>query len=187
MTHLANKSLTPEQQKLVFLWQEHMRCEFDTSDLDGTMATMADESHLLNVPVLSGGEGLAAIKAFYGTYFIPQIPDDFENVLVSRTVGDTQIVDELILKFTHSVKMDWMLPGIEPTHKRVEVPLIVIIGFKEDKVAYEHIYWDQACVLVQVGLLDADTLPVTGIESAKKLSNPLAIEANKLIRKHYQE
>jgi carboxymethylenebutenolidase len=68
--------------------------------------------------------------------------------------------------------MDWMLPGLAPTGKRVEVPLVVIVRFREGKLAHEHIYWDQASVLVQLGLLDAAGLPVAGIESARKALDP---------------
>jgi carboxymethylenebutenolidase len=97
------------------------------------------------------------------------MPPDTTLTPVSRTIGDDQIVDEMIFQFTHTVKMDWMLPGIEPTGKRVEVPLVAIVKFRGDKLAHEHIYWDQASVLVQLGLLDRANLPVTGIESARKL------------------
>jgi carboxymethylenebutenolidase len=161
---------TPAQQALIDLWEEHTRCEFEAKDVDGTMATMREGAHILNMPVMTGGDGLEAVREFYSKSFIPQLPLDTETVLVSRTVGDTQIVDELIFKFTHTVSMDWMLPGIEPTGKRVEIGLVVILGIHESKVTHEHIYWDQASVLVQVGLIDPANLPVCGIESARKMA-----------------
>jgi carboxymethylenebutenolidase len=80
--------------------------------------------------------------------------------------------------------MDWMLPGIAPTGKRVEVPVVTIVQFRDGKLAHEHIYWDQASVLVQLGLLDLGTLPVVGVESARKAlapnlpSNPLIERAS---------
>jgi carboxymethylenebutenolidase len=102
---------------------------------------------------------------------------------VSRAIGDDRLADELIFQFTHAIEMDWMLPGILPTGKRVEVPLVVIVHFRDGKLAHEHIYWDQASVLVQLGLLDADALPVAGRESARKVldasfpSNALIVRA----------
>ena len=91
---------------------------------------------------------------------------------VSRTIGDDQIVEELAISFTHTRAIDWLLPGVAPTGKPVEMAVAVIVGFKEGKISYEHIYWDQAGVLVQVGLLDPKGLPVTGVESARKIVNP---------------
>ena len=76
--------------------------------------------------------------------------------------------------------MDWMLPGLAPTGKRIEVPLIAIVRFREGKLAHEHIYWDQASVLVQLGLLDAGALPVAGVESARKVLDP-SLPSNALI------
>ncbi|MGH9903624.1 MAG: ester cyclase, partial [Pyrinomonadaceae bacterium] len=95
-----------------------------------------------------------------------------EIVPVSRTIGDNQLVDEMVFKFTHTVMMDWMLPGVAPTGKRVEVPLVVIVHFREGKLAHEHIYWDQASVLVQLGLINPAGLPVSGVESAHKVLDP---------------
>jgi carboxymethylenebutenolidase len=92
-------------------------------------------------------------------------------VPLSRTIGDDQLVDEMIFKFTHTIKMDWMLPGIAPTGRRVEIPLVAIVRFRDGKLAHEHIYWDQGSVLVQLGLLNPRTLPVVGVESAKKAVN----------------
>ena len=115
--------------------------------------------------------------------FIFKLPPDTETVVVSRTVGETQIVDELIFKFTHTIAMDWMLPGIAPTGRRVEVPTVAIIKFQDSKVAHEHIYWDQASVLVQLCLLDSDTLPVAGKESAQKVLDPTSVPSNALIKR----
>ena len=109
------------------------------------------------------------------------MPPDTEMTPVSRTIGKDQIVDEMIFKFTHMIAMDWMLPGIPPTGKRVEVPLVAIVRFRDGKLAHEHIYWDQASVLVQIGLLDPAQLPVVGVESAKKVLDP-NLPANQLMR-----
>jgi carboxymethylenebutenolidase len=172
VTPAGGSELTPAQAALVQLWEEHVKHEFATRNVDETMQTMVDEPHVNHVPVLTGGVGPEEVREFYATHFIPRMPPDFGIVLVSRTVGADRIVDEMIIRFTHTVWMDWMLPGIPPTGKRVEVPLIVVVHFREGKLAHEHIYWDQATVLVQLGLLDPKTLPVVGAESAAKVLDP---------------
>jgi len=130
---------------------------------------MVKDAYVNHIPVLTGGVGKEELREFYSKRFIPQMPPDTEVTPISRTIGHDQLVDEMIFKFTHTVRMDWMLPGIAPTGKRVEVPLVAIVRFRGNKLVHEHIYWDQASVLVQLGLLDAKTLPVTGIESARKV------------------
>ena len=177
----AEMHLTPDQQAMVALWEEHMRCEFEAHSVDETMLTMVEGAYVNNVPVLTGGIGLDAVKSFYANHFIPHLPQDTEVTPVSRTIGHDQIVDEVIFKFTHSIAMDWMLPGIAPTNKPVEIPLVAIVKFRDGKVAHEHIYWDQASVLVQLGLLDAGTLPVAGRETAKKIIDPVSEPSNELI------
>jgi len=96
------------------------------------------------------------------------LPKDTALVPISRTVGADRVVDEMIFSFTHDVEIDWMLPGVKPTGKKVEVPLVAVVCFRGDKLYHEHIYWDQASVLVQIGLLDPKGLPVAGAETAKK-------------------
>ena len=160
------------------LWEEHMRHEFATRDTEETLATMVDDAYVNHIPVLTGGVGKDALREFYSKRFIPQMPPDTEVIPVSRTIGTDQLVDEMIFKFTHTVRMDWMLPGVAPTGKRVEIPLVAIVRFRDNKLAHEHIYWDQASLLVQLGLLDQNTLPVAGIESARKvLDNSLPSNA----------
>ena len=167
---------------LVLLWEEHIRHEFSTRSTDDTLNTMVEDAYVDHVPVLTGGRGQAELREFYSTHFIPKMPPDMEMVPVSRTVGVDQLVDEMVIKFTHSIEMDWMLPGIPPTARRVEVPLVVIVRFRDGKLAHEHIYWDQASVLVQLGLLDPEKLPVAGAESARKVLDP-AVAPNVLIRR----
>jgi carboxymethylenebutenolidase len=177
-----DSNLSPAQQKLKEVWEEHMKGEFSTKSVDDTMATMIEGGHINHVPTMTGGQGLKAIRDFYTRFFIPQMPPDTKTTPISRTIGDTQIVDEMIFEFTHTVPMDWMLPGIAPTGKRVEVALVAIIGFREGKVSHEHIYWDQASVLVQLGLLDASRLPVAGRESAAKVRDA-SLPSNQLIER----
>ncbi len=164
----AEANLTATQQDLGQLWEEHVRHEFATHNTEDTLATMVADAYVNHIPVLTGGVGKQQLREFYSKRFIPQMPPDTEMVPLSRTIGHDQLVDEMIFKFTHTMRMDWMLPGVAPTGKRVEVPLVAIVRFRDGKLAHEHIYWDQASVLVQLGLLDPSELPVSGVESARK-------------------
>jgi carboxymethylenebutenolidase len=178
----SNTNLTAAQEALRDLWEEHIRCEFSSPSTENTLATMVVDAYVNHIPVLTGGVGHEELREFYSRRFIPQMPPDTEMIPISRTIGNDQLVDEMVFKFTHSIKMDWMLPGIAPTGKRVEIPLVVIVRFREGKLAHEHIYWDQASVLVQLGLLDAGKLPVAGVETARKALNP-SLPSNALIRR----
>ena len=178
----TRNTLTPAQEDLRKLWEDHVRYEFSTRSTNDTLATMVDDAYVNHIPVLTGGSGQDQLREFYSKRFIPQMPPDTEMTPVSRTIGGNQIVDEMVFKFTHTIPMDWMLPGIPPTGKPVEVPLVAIVRVRNGKVAHEHIYWDQASVLVQIGLLDPAKLPVAGVESAKKVLDP-SLPANELIRR----
>jgi carboxymethylenebutenolidase len=178
----ANTNLTPAQEALRQLWEEHVQYEFSTRNTEDTLATMVEDAYVNHVPVLTGGVGRDDLREFYSKRFIPQMPPDTEMTPVSRTIGEDQLVDEMVFKFTHSIRMDWMLPGVAPTGKRVEVPLVAIVRFRGGKLAHEHIYWDQASVLAQIGLIDAATLPVAGVESARKVLDP-TLPANALMRR----
>jgi carboxymethylenebutenolidase len=156
---------------LVALWEQHCRYEFELRDADATMATMVPEPYVNHIPTLTGGVGYQQLRRFYDHHFIPVNPPDFRLTPISRTVGADQLVDEFIVHFTHTTEIDWLLPGIAPTGRAVEIPMVAIVKFVGDKVAHEHIYWDQASVLVQLGLLDPRGLPVAGAEQAHKLSN----------------
>lgn len=170
------------EQELERLWEEHIRHEFDTKNTDATIATMVPDSYVNHIPVMTGGYGHAELRQFYSTHFIPRMPPDMAMTPVSRTIGKDQLVDEMVIRFTHTVEIDWMLPGVKPTGKPVEVALVVIVRFRDGKLAHEHIYWDQASVLAQLGLIDAARLPVSGAESAKKALDP-KLPANTLIRR----
>jgi carboxymethylenebutenolidase len=151
------------------LWQQHTDHEFVTRDTEATLATMVDDAYVNHVPVLTGGRGKEALRAFYSRDFIPKMPPDTRLVPVSRTVGEDQLVDEMIFCFTHTEEMPWMLPGVAPTNRSVRIPLVVIVKFRGGKLAHEHIYWDQASVLKQIGLLTDPSLPVFGVETAEKV------------------
>jgi len=161
-----------DKDSLIARWQQHLDYEFATRDTEATLATMVEDAYVNHVPVLTGGVGKDQLREFYARRFIPQMPPDTAITLVSRTVGEDRIVDEMVFQFTHTIAMDWMLPGVAPTGRRVEVPLVAIVHFRDDKLAHEHIYWDQASVLVQLGLLDATRLPITGVESSRKVLDP---------------
>src|ERR1700683_5806495 len=157
------------QTNLSRLWEEHTNHEFSTRDTDATLATMVEDAYVNHVPVLTGGAGKRALRIFYSLDFIPRMPPDTKLTPISRTVGEDQLVDEMIFSFTHSREMPWMLPGIAPTNRYVEVALVAIVRFRDGKLAHEHIYWDQVSVLQQVGLLTDPRLPGFGAESAHKV------------------
>jgi carboxymethylenebutenolidase len=146
---------------------------------------MVEDAYVNHVPVLTGGSGRDELSEFYSQYFIPQMPPDMEIVPVSRTIGIDRLVDESVVHFSHTVRMDWLLPGVAPTGKQVEVALVVVVEFRNGKLLGERIYWDQASVLVQLGLLDASMLPVAGVESARKVLDP-TIPSNQLISRAIQ-
>jgi carboxymethylenebutenolidase len=154
---------------LVALWEAHCRYEFETRDVDATMATMVDAPYVNHIPTMTGGVGHDQLKRFYRYHFIGCNPPDFRMTPISRTVGDSRIVDEFVVQFTHTTEIDWLLPGIQPTGREVEVATVAIVQFEGDKLVHEHIYWDQASVLVQIGKLDPANLPVVGAAAARKV------------------
>ena len=175
--------LTAEEQKLNDLWEKHVRTEFDAHSADNAVGTMVANPLVKLIPVMTGGDGKNEVHQFYAEHFVSQIPADIEIVNVSRTIGQERLVEEMVCRFTHSVEMDWMLPGIAPTGKRVELALLLVVQFDGDKLAHEHAYWDQASVLVQLGLLQPKGLPVGGAECARSLLDR-NMPLNKLIRRN---
>jgi carboxymethylenebutenolidase len=169
------------EETLSSAWDEHLASEFTAKSPEQALATMTAEPYVNAVALMIGGRGRDEVRDFYANHFLSQIPPDMEMVTVSRTIGQDRVVDELIMRFTHSIRMDWLLPGILPTGNRVELPFVVIVQFEGDKVAHEHIYWDQASVLVQAGLLGR-MLPVRGGETAAQVLNP-SQPMNELIRR----
>ena len=154
------------------VFDAHVKAEFDDLDVDAAMATMTSNPYLTHVPVLTGGYGADPLRAFYRDHFVGKWPADTEIQEVSRTIGDNRLIDEMVLRFTHDVEMDGILPGVSPTGRRVEMALAVVVDFEAGLVAAERIYWDQASVLVQIGLLDPTGLPVTGVEQAETVLDP---------------
>jgi carboxymethylenebutenolidase len=162
------------------LFDEHVALEFQAKDADATMETMDDQPTVIHVPVLTGGRSTDQLRTFYRDSFIPAWPDDTEVEQVSRTVGSERVVDEMIVRFTHTVEMPFWLPGIALTGQRVTVPLVMMMAFENGKVASEHIYWDQASLFAQIGLLDSAHLPITGAIQAQGLVDS-GIALNELI------
>ena len=182
VSHLAGSGLAAAQQTLSARWDDHVKYEFATRNTDDTLETMVHDAYVNHVPVMTGGVGHDELRDFYSQRFIPQMPPDTAMTPVSRTIGVDRVVDEMVFEFTHTIKMDWMLPGIEPTGKHVRVALVVIVHFRDGKLAHEHIYWDQATVLAQLGLIDAAKLPVAGDESAAKVLDP-KLPSNELMNR----
>lgn len=174
------QSFNTAEQALIDVWGAHMAAEFEHKSADLAIATMTAHPVLIHVPVGTGATGREALRKFYKEIFIPQLPPDAEFQLLTRSVAQDRLIDELILRFTHTLQMDWFAPGIAPTGRRLEVPHVCIIAFEDGKISSEHIYWDQATVLLQLGILKGD-LPVLGADQGDRLLNPSAL-ANKLIK-----
>jgi carboxymethylenebutenolidase len=181
-TQTSSNGLTAAQQALNDLWEEHVGNEFAAKDAAGALDTMVPDAYVNHVPVLTGGVGKEQLREFYSKHFIPNMPADTEIVPISRTIGSERLVDEMIFRFTHDIEMDWMLPGIAPTGKRVECATVAVVTFRDGKLFNEHIYWDQASVLVQLGLLDSATLPVAGAVTARKVIDP-TVPSNQLMER----
>jgi carboxymethylenebutenolidase len=151
------------------LWELHCYYEFGTRDVNAVMPTMVAQPYVNHVPTMTGGVGHDQLKRFYKYHFVDSNPADTRLIPVSRTIGADRVVDEFVFCATHDREIDWLLPGLKPTGKYFEVPMLAVICFRGDKLYNEHIYWDQASVLVQIGVLDPTGLPVAGIQSAKKM------------------
>ncbi len=151
------------------IFDEHVASEFESKDIDATMRTMVEEPYVWHVPTLAGAAGGEQVRQFYITKFIGHTPDDAVLRPISRTVTADRVIDEFVLEFTHDAEIPFMLPGVAPTGRKARVPTVVVMGFDGDKITHEHIYWDQATVLAQLGLLDPADLPVAGAEQADRL------------------
>lgn len=180
--NLTGEGLASAQKSLSDRWDEHVKYEFATRNTEDTLETMVADAYVNHVPVLTGGVGHDQLREFYSQRFIPQMPPDTSMTPVSRTIGVDRVVDEMVFEFTHTIKMDWMLPGVAPTGNHVKIPLVVIVHFRDGKLAHEHIYWDQASVLVQLGLIETANLPVAGVETAEKVLDP-SLPANELMKR----
>ena len=166
MSFAENGAMSSNDLAAVF--DKHLHDEFELHDAAATMETMTATPHLYHVPTMAGGNDRQSVYEFYRDHFVSHWPADTKAISVSRTIGSERLVDELVMSFTHDIVMDTLLPGIPPSGKRVLLP-VVVAKFEGGKLAHEHIYWDQASLLVQVGQLDASRLPVTGSAQATAL------------------
>jgi len=151
------------------VFDAHMSAEFELRDVAKAMETMTDAPSLTHVPVITGARGKDALHDFYRDHFVGKWPSDLAIERISRTTSENMIIDEFIVKFTHDVVMDAILPGIAPTGRHVELPYVAVVGFEGGKIAFERIYWDQGSMLVQLGLLNVDGLPLVGSQQAEAL------------------
>jgi carboxymethylenebutenolidase len=166
------REMRAEEAAMLETFQQHMAAEM-TGDIERTLATMASDPYVNHVPVMTGGVGREGVREFYRNHLVGKFfPPDAELITVSRTIGHDRLVEEVVVRFTHTTPIDWMLPAVPPTGKRIAAAAVVIVGFEGDKIAYERIYWDQAAVLVQLGLIDPTGLPVSGAESIDKVLDP---------------
>lgn len=164
------------------LWNLHMESEFAKRSPEEALATMTDDPRVTTVATLIGGRGREEVRNFYANHFLNQLPDDLEVVPISRTIGQGRLVDELVVKFTHTKQMDWVLPGLAPTGKRIEFAMVAVIYFQDGKIAVENLYWDNGTILRQAGLLPDPDLPVIGAEAARLIANPTMLH-NQLLRR----
>jgi carboxymethylenebutenolidase len=151
------------------LFAEHAHHEFTTRDVDAAMATMIDEPYVNHVPTLAGGVGHDVLKRFYKYHFVDQNAGGRDRTRVSYTLGADRLVLESYTKFRHDAVIDRYFPGIAPTGKVVEIATVIIVKFRGDKVCHEHLYWDQGSALKQIGVLNAEGLPLAGAEAARKV------------------
>lgn len=182
------------------VWEEHVALEFQTKDAAATMRTMVPEPYVNHVPTMTGGVGQRDLHRFYRDFFIPGNPPSLTMKLISRTVGTDRVVDEMHVKLKHTQEIPWLLPGVPPTGKTVEVALVSVVCIRGGKLSHEHVYWDQASVLMQIGLLDpklvpkgfqttdkgrekeVDRLPVVGPEGTWKVADEEDGDSNELIK-----
>lgn len=159
--------MNKEPSNLGEIFDKHLEFEFEKEDVDATMTTMTEDPYVHHVPTLTGGRGYDGVYNFYKNHFVGKLPKDFKVTKITRIIGVDQVVDELVISFTHNTEIEYLLPGVAPTGKYVEIPHVVIMKFKNNKISHEHIYWDQASVLAQVGLLKTESIPITGINKQK--------------------
>lgn len=166
---MSNTTTTSKEQILLEVWQQHNYAEWVLKDAGLALATMSENPHVLMVPIGIGGRGRAGVYNYYHDYFLAQLPADIKPTPISQVIGNDILAEEAVFTFTHDQAMDWMIPGVPPTGRQVEVGVVGIITFKNEKIASEHLYWDHASVLAQLGIIDQEQFPVKGVESPRTL------------------
>src|ERR1700756_5190515 len=167
-TLLPMNELTREHEAMLAAWQQHTYAEFVLKDADAALATMTEHPYVLLIGPGVVRVGRAAVREFYADKFLPNIPPDLEITTVSQTVGDDRIAEEMAVRFTHTIDMDWPLPGVRPPGRKAELIVAVFVQLADGKIAHEHIYWDHATALSQLGVLD-HPLAMGGMRSAAEL------------------
>ena len=160
---------TLHQQELIHLWERHLKYEFEDQNENLSVSEMTEDACVNHVPTMSGAQGRENVRKYYGQHFVHCNPPDMKMTPISRTVGNDRLVDEFVADFTHTVQMDWMLPAVPPTGKKVKIAMVVIVYFRDGQIAREHIYWDQASVLMQLGFFSPGGLQAIGAEAAEKV------------------
>jgi carboxymethylenebutenolidase len=160
--------IAPWPQTPSAVWEEHVHAEFVLKDADAAIATMVADPYVFCVPSGICAIGRAEVREFYARHFLPNIPPDFQLKPLSRATGSNRLVEEFVVRFTHSLRMDWLLPGLSPTGRTAEFVLVAVIGFRDGKVSHEHIHWDHTALLCQLGVLD-HPLACAGVASAPRL------------------
>lgn len=161
----ATDDLTPYQKVMLDVWQEHGRCEFGLKDPDATIATMGANPYIMMVGLGRLVSGRDEVYSFYKHDFLPNIPADSSMELAQRFFTKDHIIDEFVVRFTHDIEMPWKAPGVAPTGRKVELTMVVIVGFEGDKVGYEHLIWDHGSLLSQLGVI-TNPVATIGIPSA---------------------
>jgi carboxymethylenebutenolidase len=165
------ESLGSAESGISALWDKHLESEFAHRSPEEALATMTDNPRVLVVPTMIGGRGTEEVRNFYANHFLKNLPPDIEVVPVSRTIGSGRLVDELVVRFTHTVQMDWLIPGVPPTGNRIELAMVAVVYFEGDRISAEHLYWDTATLLRQAGVLTDPSLPILGGEHARNMLN----------------
>lgn len=162
-------------------------------DTTAIINSMVETPHVNYIPTGTGGIGRRALFHFYKDFFIPGSPPSLQIKLISRTSGVDRVVDEMVISFKHTQEIPWMLPGVPATDRLVQIPVVSIVAFRGGKLVHEHVYWDQASVLVQIGAIDpkyvptalsskgCKKLPLMGAEEARKVLDVRSVPSNDLL------
>jgi carboxymethylenebutenolidase len=145
---------------MVALWDQHTYYEFALKNAGLAVSTMVDDARVMHLPTMSGASGKEQLRRYYADVFIPAIPDGTVQELICRSLGTASIVDEAILVFPHDREIPFLAPGVKPTGRTLEVPFVVVVRFRDQLMESERLYWDQAAVLAQLGLVTAGELPL---------------------------
>jgi carboxymethylenebutenolidase len=120
-------------------------------DLERAMALVTDDVALSMLPVGSGARGADELRRHLADDVLPHQPADLATRRVSRTGDRWRVVDEELVSFTHDRELPWLLPGLAPTGRRVEVLAISLVTVRQQRVAEHRTLWDHHGLLAQLG------------------------------------